>query len=782
MSSTKCLNTLFEAVSSSKPTVTGSPNPAIDQDEVLNVIPSAASSAEQSRKMETFEDTNKSCNGKEPGAPATIQQYRDWLQEERAKLLKLRISQSDMRCQVIQLLEDKRLLAIQLLYYKADLFSQKQQTRKWRQKYESLKRKRAKKPVATSTRNDQAEPLCKVVKIDSMSIKQLKQENLGPVNNEDTQTNCNQLISIEEDFVTKKVEKRHSDHTPASWELPSSIGIDNSILCSMKKEKQRTLERKIQERSSFGNSNPSDNGFLPMDMNENVNEISFDEQKRNSRILMEEQISHRNKSDDIQKTEEASSFSVHDDSILFPISEHVRDNIDFDDQKLEVISEVHEEQLSSCTQSCEIQTNVKMLSNQEDGSNLFSRKSEITGDESGCFQEKLQSWEVHSFNNNSCTIQTNEGLPSIWQDASIVLSSEKKQSGTANLKESGTSEMDVDGETLASKALPDEEYSANNNYPSIHKNEELPSICQDKSNLFPREKEGEHLERGELHEEQISSDNKSSIVQTSGELSSIWQDDSILYSTANSKGSDEIHDSKDLEQDIADESSAAPNQWVTTSRDRKAKRKFTPDVDAAASRSLSFNIINCFVDTESGQDISGFSDSIAPAEDFNSTTILTSETLTHAEALNTDGVGTTACEVDAVVRTPCSLSFSPDASAGLECSLRTNWPRKHSQRLLVKEIVDVNDGASDHKSPALNGSAVLENYMLSSEIPNNDSLISEGVSTCTTDASQSVCNSFSLPSEGLRKKIKRGTTNILFSSFQAPKLKLQQKFVTKRRR
>jgi len=106
-----------------------------------------------------------------------------------------------------------------------------------------------------------------------------------------------------------------------------------------------------------------------------------------------------------------------------------------------------------------------------------------------------------------------------------------------------------------------------------------------------------------------------------------------------------------------------------------------------------------------------------------------------------------------------------------------------SLRLSGNELTSAIDNTLDTRSSSLNGSAILENIMLSSscEMHNDDSLLYESISTHGI-TSKSMGNSSTLPTEVLKKKIKRRSTNILFSSFQAPKLKYQQNFVTKWRR
>jgi hypothetical protein len=544
-------------------------------------------------------------------------------------------------------------------------------------------------------------------------------------------------------------------------------------------------------------------GVLLMDTNENLFDIRFVQQNNNK--SWEEE--HPHDPCNVQKKVEVSPIIQPCDSNNLSTFEHERDIATFSDKKL-AVNRRHEEKVFSKNLSPKNGTN---LSSRLDDTGIFSRDgmiitaapsfskqqdqvleghedwltrsnyssvgSEITSppekdvEEQESLADRSAQDGLHPEESNSFNDPADYDQIPTQQDNSISSSSEKQETSSINsLREERCSlKMDIGEKSLTNEPIQGQQCCSNNICPSVQLHDEIPSIWQDPSTT--EDANSTNVIKGDLKEEQVSSDRASyCIVQTSGELSSIWQDDSILFSTAKSKISEEVESQV---KGITDEGDAEPHLWVTMSRDRKAKRKFTPDIDTTANRSVSFSIDDCLIDTEKRQEVSGFSDSLT-ADDL-------SENLSHSKAYINFGNDGTALQLDNVARTPCSLSFSPDASE-LEGSLQMHTLRKNSLRLSGNELTSAIDNTLDTRSSSLNGSAILENVMLSSssEMHNDDSLLYESISTHGI-TSKSMGNSSTLPTAVLKKKLKRGSTNILFSSFQAPKLK-SQNYVTKRRR
>jgi len=409
MSSKKCLDTLFEAVSSWRPHYQSDHG-----GEVLHIIPSAASSVQQLESMKAmFSSSNKDIDLTEQYIPTTLQQCQDMLREEMAQLMKMRIRQSDIRCQVLQLLEDKRVLSIQLLYYKADLYSQKQQTRKWRQKYESLKRKRAANKGIAVLHRGLTKSCSTKNKKDSQGVEQIKMSDMETAAKSSTPKN------LVEDCVAE-VDNEGLSNIQTRSELHSGIGENHCILFTMECGKQKNIDETLKETPLLGSSIPSHvqknkdvptiqqevadtalvnnsnpcheffcleqnqrienvpnenllrncikDGVLLMDRNENFCDIHF-VQHNNNKSWEEE---HPHYPCNVQKTVEVSSIIQQCDSIDLFTFEHERDTATFAETKL-AVNRQHEEQVVSKNLSPKNGTNLDLLSSRLDDTGIFSR-------------------------------------------------------------------------------------------------------------------------------------------------------------------------------------------------------------------------------------------------------------------------------------------------------------------------------------------------------------------------------------------------------------------------
>jgi len=282
----------------------------------------------------------------------------------------------------------------------------------------------------------------------------------------------------------------------------------------------------------------------------------------------------------------------------------------------------------------------------------------------------------------------------------------------------------------------------------------------------------------ELFREQITRNNNSCGALSNEDLSSIWHDDSILFSTTSQKSYGELISSVDCERDIAKHCLDANDKWITANRNRKSKQRCSSASPSKSSLTSTIGVGH--IDPEYGSAVKVIADSDG-TEELNNTTILSNESF-HENDTQRNGVhflymGTR------VGRSPCSLSFSPDTSGLETLSQRSSTREINSQRSIRRSAAESEEiNPLDQFETSIKGNVLFETGSTSSLGRYDTSLTSEGTSLnmCVNSSIQESLGEGL--SDKMKKRVKRRASNVLFSSFQAPKLKPQQKFVTKRKR
>ena len=302
------------------------------------------------------------------------------------------------------------------------------------------------------------------------------------------------------------------------------------------------------------------------------------------------------------------------------------------------------------------------------------------------------------------------------------------------------------------------------------------SLCT-KESSFLEEKPNDKSLRDELFVEQTTRNNNSCSGLSNEDLSSIWHDDSILFSTTSQKRNGEFNSSVDSEwkKDCLDDN----DKWITANRNRKSKQRCSAGSPSEIPLTSTNGVGHNHRQYDSAIEFIADSDG---TEELNNTTILSNESF-HANDTRRNVVNFVF--MGRAGQSPCSLSFSPDTS-GLETISQQSSTREIKLQPSIRKSAAESEkiNPSDQFQTSINDNVLFETGSISSS-----GRYEEIASLMSEKTSHNMCVNSSMHesrggglSDKMKKRVKRRASNVLFSSFQAPRLKPQQNFVTKRKR